>query len=204
MHHPWIRLCCPDKCQQANHAKLVRYHPRRNVCHPACSDTTQRVTNHSNACCTVHSDYIVRGTDAILTVVWNTPNTSFPLHSPFNMQGRAKLPHPSCVNRKRCLNGTGVIRTAERSHHQATPGSPSSGCCSVLRQFYLQETWARLHWTCSCLLSSSSTNEKKPQNISHRSARCVARMGVRGWWGISVPWLTLTVLLSSLFSVASL
>lgn len=43
MNHPWIRLCCPDERQQANHAELVRYHPRRNVRHPACSETT-----HSN------------------------------------------------------------------------------------------------------------------------------------------------------------
>lgn len=40
MHHPRIRLRRPDKRQQANHAELVRYHPRGNVRHPACSETT--------------------------------------------------------------------------------------------------------------------------------------------------------------------
>lgn len=75
-----------------------------------------------------------------------TPNTGL----------RAKLPHPSCVIKKGCLSRIGAIRLAERSHHRATPGSLSSGCCSVLRSSCLLETWAHLHWMCSCLWSSSS------------------------------------------------
>lgn len=165
MYHPWIRLCCPDERQQANHAELVRYHPRGNVCHPACSDTPQRVTNHWNGCLTVTRRLHHQGHWCNHFNSLKHQNRDFFLSIQHQIQGRAKLPHPSCVNRKRCLNGTGVIRLAEGSHHQATPGSLSSGCCSVLRQFCLRGTWARLRWTCSCLWSSSST--KKTNKKTH-------------------------------------
>lgn len=78
------------------------------------------------------------------------------------MQGR----EPNCLTqccaiKKGCLSGIGAIRLAERSHHRATPGSLSSGCCSVLRPSCLRGTWAHLHWMCSCLWSSSSKANKE-------------------------------------------
>ena len=75
------------------------------------------------------------------------------------------MPHPCCSIKKGCLSGIGVIRLVESSHHQVTPGSLSSGCCSVLRQSCLQGTWAHLHWMCSCLWSSSSTDEQRKNSF---------------------------------------
>lgn len=57
MHHPRIRLRRPDKRQQANHAELVRYHPRGNVRHPACSETT---TRHMRFIATTSSEAAMR------------------------------------------------------------------------------------------------------------------------------------------------
>lgn len=75
-------------------------------------------------------------------------------------------------NKKGCFGGIAAIRLAVKTHHQATPESLSSGCCSVLRPSCLRGTWAHLHWMCSCLWSSSSKG-KGENSIGRKNNACI-------------------------------